>query len=148
MKRLEQVAERRKRGWTRGRSRGWGASGQAIVEFALFLPMLIILVMGILDMARAYSVLQVVTNAAREGAREGIIPSNSSAAVTATVDAFLTVAGQTDCSTVGTKLGAAGSAGDSTVVTVSCTFTALTGTLIPGWEGTFPLSQTATMRHE
>jgi hypothetical protein len=33
-------------------------------------------------------------------------------------------------------------------VTVSCTFTALTGTLIPGWEGTFPLSQTATMRHE
>ena len=125
-----------------------GERGQAIVEFALLLPILIVLVMGVLDMARAYSVLQVVTNAAREGARQGILPDSTDALVATTVDTFLTAAGQTGCTTTGVNIGSAASAGDSTAVTVSCDFTALTGTLIPGWEGTFALAQTATMRHE
>ncbi len=125
-----------------------GERGQAVVEFALLAPILIVLVMGVLDMARAYSVLQVVTNAAREGARQGILPSSTDALVTTTVDTFLTAAGQSGCTTTGVNVGAAAIAGDSTVVTVSCNFTALTGTLIPGWGGTFALAQTATMRHE
>ena len=125
-----------------------GERGQAIVEFALLMPVLVVLVMGVLDMARAYSVIQVVTNAAREGARVGIIPTTTNLELTTTVDTFLTAAGQTGCTTVGTNVGAAAAAGASTVVTVSCDFTALTGTLIPGWTGTFPLAQTATMRHE
>ncbi len=127
---------------------GAGEAGQAVVEFALLLPILVALVMGVLDMARAYSILQVVTNASREGARAGIIPSNTVADVTATVDTFLSAAGQTGCSTTSTNAGDTGSAGDATAVTVSCSFTALTGTLVPGWSGTFDLTQTATMRHE
>ena len=124
-----------------------GERGQAI-EFALLMPVLVVLVMGVLDMARAYSVLQVVTNAAREGARVGIIPTTTNLDMTTTVDTFLTAAGQTGCTTTGVNVGDAAVAGDSTAVTVSCDFTALTGTLIPGWTGTFPLAQTATMRHE
>ncbi len=121
-----------------------------MVEFALVLPVLILLVVGILDFARAFTVLQVVTNAAREGARVSIIPTSTSANVTGTVTSYLTSAGQAECTSTGstTIWGAGGAAGDTITVTVSCPFTTLTGTLIPGWSGTFNLSQTATMRHE
>ncbi|OGL62978.1 MAG: hypothetical protein A3I72_14790 [Candidatus Tectomicrobia bacterium RIFCSPLOWO2_02_FULL_70_19] len=122
--------------------------GQATVEFALLLPVLIVLIMGVLDFARAFNVMQVVTNAAREGARAGIIPTNTSATVTSTVNTYLTSAGQSGCSTTGTNLGSAAAAGATTTVTVTCPLQALTGTLIPGWSGTINLSQTATMRHE
>ena len=119
-----------------------------MVEFALLLPIFLMLVMGVIDIARAYSVLQVVTNAAREGARVAIIPTTAPATVTTTVNTYLTAGGQAGCNTAGANLGTAGAAGALTTVTVSCNFTALTGTLIPGWVGTFALAQTATMRHE
>jgi Flp pilus assembly protein TadG len=118
------------------------------VEFALLLPVLILLIMGVLDFARAFNVMQVVTNAAREGARSGIIPTNTSGDVTNTVNTYLASAGQAGCNTAGANLGSAGNAGDTVTVTVTCPFQTLTGTLIPGWSGTFNLSQTATMRHE
>ncbi|MEE9275800.1 MAG: TadE family protein [bacterium] len=132
----------------RGIRRAVRDRGQAVVEFALLLPVLIVLIMGVIDIARAYNVLQVVTNAAREGARVAILPSSTSTTVTTTVDTYLTAAGQTGCNSSGSNWGTAGAAGDSTTVTVSCTFDTLTGTLIPGWTGSFALAQTATMRHE
>ncbi len=122
--------------------------GQSMVEFALLLPVFLMLVMGVIDIARAYSVLQVVTNAAREGARVAIIPTTAPATVTATVNAYLAAGGQAGCATAGANLGTAGAAGANTTVTVSCNFITLTGTLIPGWAGNFALAQTATMRHE
>lgn len=119
-----------------------------MVEFALLLPVLIVLIMGVLDFARAFNVLQVVTNAAREGARAGVIPTNTNADVTNTVNTYLTAAGQGGCTTTPVNAGSGGVAGASVSVTVTCPFQTLTGTLIPGWTGTFNLSQTATMRHE
>lgn len=130
------------------RNGGKRIRGQSLVEFALLLPVFLLLVMGVIDFARAYGVLQVVTNAAREGARLGIIPSTAPAAVTTQVDTYLAAGGQTGCATVGANLGTAGSAGDSTTVTVTCNFTPLTGSLIPGWSGTVALAQTSIMRHE
>jgi Flp pilus assembly protein TadG len=47
-------------------------SGQAIVEFALVLPILIILLLGITDFGIALYDQAVITNASREGARAGI----------------------------------------------------------------------------
>lgn len=145
-------------GWALGSAKGGGRKviirrilsekGQAMVELALVLPILLVLVMGIIDMARAYSVLQVVTNAAREGARVAIIPTATAANVTAAVNNYLAPAGQAGCVTAGAFWGVAGVAGDSTTVTVTCPFNTLTGTLIPGWSGVFNLSQIATMRHE
>lgn len=49
-----------------------GESGQAVVEFAIVLPVLILLVLGIMEFGRALSALMVLQNAAREGARYGI----------------------------------------------------------------------------
>lgn len=56
-----------------GRSR-LGEAGQALVEVAIALPILLALLVGIFEFARAYNVQQVITNAAREGAREGVLP--------------------------------------------------------------------------
>lgn len=50
-----------------------GDEGQATVEFALILPILILLVVGIFEFGRAWNAHQVITDAAREGARTGAI---------------------------------------------------------------------------
>lgn len=50
-----------------------GRRGQALVEFALLLPVLLMLILGLIDFARAWNVYQVVTDAAREGARMAVI---------------------------------------------------------------------------
>jgi Flp pilus assembly protein TadG len=47
--------------------------GQALVEFALVLPMILILLVGILEFARAWNAHQVITDAAREGARIAVV---------------------------------------------------------------------------
>ncbi len=55
-----------------------GENGQAMVELALVLPLLVLVLMGVLDLGRGIYVYNVVSSAAREGARYGIIhPTNS-----------------------------------------------------------------------
>ncbi|MBA3259719.1 MAG: pilus assembly protein [Gemmatimonadales bacterium] len=50
-----------------------GARGQALVEFALILPVILLLVVGMLEFARAWNLHQVMTDAAREGARIAVL---------------------------------------------------------------------------
>ena len=47
--------------------------GQALVEFALVVPLLLIMVMAIIDFGRAWNLHQTITDAAREGARQAVI---------------------------------------------------------------------------
>jgi TadE-like protein len=47
----------------------WAADGSQIVEFAIVLPLLMVLVVGIFDFGSAFNVKQKVVNVAREGAR-------------------------------------------------------------------------------
>lgn len=47
--------------------------GQSLVEFALILPILIIVLVGVFDLGRALFALITITNAAREGARYGTL---------------------------------------------------------------------------
>jgi Flp pilus assembly protein TadG len=49
------------------------SSGQALVEFALVLPILMVLLMGIIELGRAWHMRQVLTDAAREGARLAVV---------------------------------------------------------------------------
>ena len=46
--------------------------GDGLVEFALILPILMLVLMGIVDLGRAVYAYNVVANSAREGARYGI----------------------------------------------------------------------------
>lgn len=52
--------------------------GQALVEFAIVLPILLLLVMGILQFGMMLNSYLTIENAAREGARTGIIGSSDS----------------------------------------------------------------------
>jgi Flp pilus assembly protein TadG len=53
--------------------------GQGLVEFALILPVLILIFMGVFDFGRAIYAYNSVSNAAREGARVGIVDQGTGA---------------------------------------------------------------------
>jgi Flp pilus assembly protein TadG len=56
--------------------RKWGEdSGAELVEAALVMPLLLMLLLGIVWMGRAYNVYETITRAAREGARYAVLPS-------------------------------------------------------------------------
>lgn len=62
--------------------------GQSVVEFALVLPLLLILTFGIVDFSIALYDKAVVTNASREGARAGIVyqyPAPTFSALTSSI---------------------------------------------------------------
>jgi hypothetical protein len=59
------------------RRRRKGQEGQALVEFALTIPILLILVLGVVEFARAWSAYQVITDAAREAARTAVVDNPS-----------------------------------------------------------------------
>jgi TadE-like protein len=48
--------------------------GAALLEAALTIPMLLLVAVGIFEFGRAYQAWQVLTNAAREGARIAVLP--------------------------------------------------------------------------
>ena len=50
--------------------------GAELIEFALVLPLILILLMGIFDFGLAFQRYEVITNAAREGARLGSLEAN------------------------------------------------------------------------
>lgn len=60
-------------------SRAMQRRGQSLVEFALILPVLILIFMGIVDFGRAIYAYNSVSNAAREGARTGIVNQGTGA---------------------------------------------------------------------
>ena len=47
--------------------------GQALIEFALVLPLVLLLVVGMLEFARAWNLHQTMTDAVREGARRAVL---------------------------------------------------------------------------
>lgn len=47
--------------------------GQALVEFALMAPIALLLIMAVWEFGRGWNAYQVITDAAREGARVGVI---------------------------------------------------------------------------
>jgi Flp pilus assembly protein TadG len=55
------------------RTPGRHRRGQALIEFALILPVILLLVIGMLEFARAWNLHQVMTDATREGARRAVL---------------------------------------------------------------------------
>ena len=64
--------------------------GAALLEMALTLPLLLLVCVGILEFGRAYQTWQVMTNAAREGARIAVLPGITNTDVTNRVQTYLT----------------------------------------------------------
>ena len=144
---FSRVRSRRK-----GRSR-LGEAGQALVEVAIALPILLALLVGIFEFARAYNVQQVITNAAREGAREGVLPSTAPAVAEARTRARLADA---NIVTADVNFSCTGgcTTGDAVAVQVSVNYRFLfIGPVLSLFSsgvdpGTITLRSTATMRKE
>jgi len=56
--------------------KNWNQRGVAAIEFALVLPVLVLLLLGIIEFSLALYDKAVITNASREGARAGIVFSD------------------------------------------------------------------------
>jgi len=69
--------------------------GTAAVEFAICLPFLVVLIMGVWEVGRMVAVQQLLANAAREGGRQASAGLTSSTAVRQYVANYLTVNGLT-----------------------------------------------------
>lgn len=135
--------------------------GAELVEFALVLPMLLLIFGGIIDFGLVMQRQQIVTNAAREGARLAVLPGYSAADVQARVTQFVregladdTVTPVTTLATVPITPGAGPPfQAAQVVVTLDSTFLVL-GPLVSlvggGGESfaTIPLGATSTMRIE
>src|SRR3954449_12554974 len=67
--------------------------GAALLETAVTLPLILLVSVGIFEFGRAYQTWQVLTNAAREGARLAVINGSTDADVTTRVRNYMS-AGQ------------------------------------------------------
>ena len=63
--------------------------GAAAVEFALLMPVFLMIVWGIIEFGRAMMAGQLVTNASRHGARLAIVEGSTNSTVEADIDQFL-----------------------------------------------------------
>ena len=63
--------------------------GNALIETAITIPILLLLMVGIFETGRAYETWQVLTNAAREGARMSVTPNSNSATAKAIVRQYM-----------------------------------------------------------
>ncbi len=75
--------------WTRAR----GDRGTALLETALTLPLLLLVSVSIFEFGRAYQTWQILTNAAREGARVAVLPNSAAGSVQTRVRQYM-VSGQ------------------------------------------------------
>jgi Flp pilus assembly protein TadG len=117
--------------------------GQSLVEFALVLPVFVVILFAIMEFGRLWEVSNILTSAAREGARvaavsEPDVEKAKTAAQTVLsaghiTNATITVSGPNSTSDVS--------------VTIALVYKPLTGSIIPGF-GSFSLSRSTTMRWE
>ena len=140
--------------------------GNALVEFALVLPLLLLIFAGIVDFGFLFQRYEVITNAAREGARIGVLPGYDEAAVQQRVLDYVqaglsmsagdAVAALTPPPDVDTVMLAAGTGAPfaATQVTVSFTYNYLIigpiVNLVTGgdWAASITINSRSTMRRE
>jgi Flp pilus assembly protein TadG len=66
-----------------------GQRGAALIETAVTLPLILLVSVSIFEFGRAYQTWQVLTNAAREGARIACLPDYTDTQVTTTVTNYM-----------------------------------------------------------
>jgi Flp pilus assembly protein TadG len=122
--------------------------GVASLEFVLILPILLFVLFASVELSRAWFTMNLLTTAAREAARAGVVatPDAVQAAGTARLNALLGAGNWSGTVTCNPAPCATGT--DSRVqVNVSMQFTTVLPTLLP-MLGSITLQQTASMRYE
>ncbi|MDP2871772.1 MAG: pilus assembly protein [Bacillota bacterium] len=121
--------------------------GQAVVELALIIPVLLLLVLGVVEFGRLFNAYMTVQHAAREGARLGILGATDNEIMnrvlqnTVTLDPAQVVIGIAP---------AAGSRPSGSILTVSVSynFRVLMPLLSSVVGSTIPITATLSMRVE
>ena len=130
--------------------------GTAAVEFAFMLPLFLTLLFGVIELSFAMYDKAIITNAAREAARAGIVvakPRVSSTKIsdvaTDYVSGLLVTFGSTSLPTVSVDQSEGTSAGKPLKVTVSYTYNGLLLTsLVKGLVGPIKLDAATVMTYE
>ena len=137
-----------------------GERGTALIETAMTLPLLLLVSVGIFEFGRAFQTWQILTNAAREGARLAVMPGSTDATVQARVQSYLTSGQLTNTPAIAVNptstvdIGG-GATANSSVVTVSYPFKFMVlqpvaSLLVSGatYGSAFTLTASAEMRNE
>lgn len=131
--------------------------GAALVEMAIVLPVFVTIMLGMIEFGRALMVGQLITNAAREGARLAVLNGSVNTEVDTTVKTFLqgaanvaqadiTVAITVSNAAAANQLSATAS-GDVVTVRVSIPFSKVSY-LTPNFLASTTLTGVSAMRHE
>lgn len=126
-----------------------GERGNAIIEFAVVLPILLLVLFGITEFGRALMTANVLAAAAREGVRVAAVGGDSTA-VKARVNAVLTAANVTPSTTNGIVI-TGPDASKAITVTVASDFAIIPKGVFTTWTHvptTFRLQGSSVMRFE
>ena len=116
--------------------------GQALIEFALVVPILLLLMVGIMEFSRGWMTKNILTGAAREGARIAAVGGDGVAA------AYL-VLNSASITTATVNVSPPASPYGPVTVTVTYNFPVSVPGFLPGWSAaTIPLASSTTMRQE
>jgi Flp pilus assembly protein TadG len=116
--------------------------GQSLIEFALVIPILLILMVGIMEFSRAWMTKNILTGAAREGARVAAVGGNGVAAANLVLNSASITTASVNVTPPGSPYGPVS-------VTVTYDFPVSVPGFLPGWSAaTIPLESRTTMRQE
>lgn len=123
--------------------RGDREEGQTAIEMALVLPLLLVFILFLVDLALFGFSYVSVTNAVREGARCGAVGASDSAII-ARVENTSGITG-----TVDPSVARSWSIGSDVTVTADYSYSMLTPvSIVPGVSGNWDITKSATMRME
>lgn len=123
--------------------------GASVVEFAFMAPLLFLLTFGMIDVGRAVMVQNLLTNAARDGARTAVLEGATVSEVVSQVESYLaasTISGVTV--TVSPDPLSSADLGDPVSVTVQVPFDTVSWLPSSMYLGGITLQATVVMRRE
>ncbi len=123
--------------------------GAAAVEFAIVAPVFFLLIFGMIEYGRLVMVQQLLTNAAREGARRGVLDGSTTSEVSTAVTNYLAGASVNGATvTVTPNPPSSAGFGEPVTVAVSIGFNRVSWLPSPMFLGGRTLTASATMRRE
>lgn len=119
------------------------------MEFAVVAPIFITLMLGMIELGRAFMVQQVITNASREGARVAVLDGSSATDVGDTIERYLHSGGIEGANiTIDPSDPQQAGFGEPVSVTVDIGFSQVSWLPSPRYFGQNTLSATTVMRRE
>jgi Flp pilus assembly protein TadG len=130
--------------------------GAAAVEFAIVAPVFVLMVFGMIEFGRAIMVQQVITNAAREGARYAVLDGSTSSSAKTVVNNYLSSGGVAANAATVKVMNAGGTEvepstigyGETVTVAISIPYTSVTWLPAPWFLKNATLSASTVMRRE